>query len=44
MKKNTKKLNITLSNELVEKIKNNNYNRNKLIISLLSEYFKNKQK
>jgi len=40
MKKDTTKLNITLSTELVDKIKEGNYNRNKLIISLLQDYSK----
>jgi hypothetical protein len=37
MSKDTKKLNITLPAELVTKIKDGNYNCNKLIISLLKQ-------
>jgi len=44
MKEETTKINITLPTELVEKIKENNYNRNQLIISLLKKYLKEKQK
>jgi hypothetical protein len=38
--KNTTKLNITLNNNLVTKIKEGNYNRNKLLVSLLEKYSK----
>jgi hypothetical protein len=38
--KNTTKLNITLSGDLITKIYNGNYNRNKLVIDLLEKYFK----
>jgi hypothetical protein len=38
MKKDTTKLNITISTELINKIKDGNYNRNKLLISLLENY------
>lgn len=44
MKEETTKLNITLSNDLIIKIKENNYNRNQLIISLLKKYIKEKEK
>lgn len=44
MKEETTKINITLPTELVEKIKDNNYNRNQLLVSLLKKYIKNKQK
>jgi post-segregation antitoxin (ccd killing protein) len=44
MKEETTKINITLPTELVEKIKDNNYNRNQLLVSLLKKHIKNKQK
>lgn len=44
MKEETTKINVTLPNGLVEKIKENNYNRNQLIVSLLKKYIKEKQK
>jgi metal-responsive CopG/Arc/MetJ family transcriptional regulator len=44
MKETTTKINVTLPNDLVEKIKENNYNRNQLIISLLKKYIEYKQK
>jgi metal-responsive CopG/Arc/MetJ family transcriptional regulator len=44
MKEDTTKINVTLPNDLVEKIKENNYNRNQLIVSLLKKYIKEKQK
>ena len=44
MIKATTKINITLPNNLVEKIKENNYNRNQLMVSLLKKYLKEKQK
>ena len=44
MKEETTKLNITLPNELIIKIRENNYNRNQLIISLLKKYIKEKEK
>jgi hypothetical protein len=44
MKEETTKLNITLPNDLIIKIKENNYNRNQLIISLLKKYIKEKEK
>ena len=36
--KETTKLNITISSTLISKIKEGNYNRNKLLISLLEKY------
>jgi metal-responsive CopG/Arc/MetJ family transcriptional regulator len=44
MKEDTTKINVTLPTNLVEKIKENNYNRNKLIVSLLKKHIENKQK
>jgi metal-responsive CopG/Arc/MetJ family transcriptional regulator len=44
MKEDTTKINVTLPNDLLEKIKENNYNRNQLIVSLLKKYIKEKQK
>jgi metal-responsive CopG/Arc/MetJ family transcriptional regulator len=44
MKENTTKINVTLPSDLVEKIKENNYNRNQLIVSLLKKHIENKQK
>lgn len=44
MKKPETKLNITLSPEIVQKIKDGKYNRNKLIISLLEEHIKKSKK
>lgn len=44
MKEDTTKINITLPNELVTKIKENNYNRNQLIVSLLKKYIEDEQK
>jgi hypothetical protein len=44
MKKPETKLNITLSPETLQKIKDGNYNRNKLIISLLEKHIKNFKK
>jgi metal-responsive CopG/Arc/MetJ family transcriptional regulator len=44
MKEDVTKISITLSNDLIEKIDKNNYNRNKLIVSLLEKYIKEKQK
>jgi hypothetical protein len=44
MKEETTKLNITLPTKILEKIKDNNYNRNKLLVSLLKKYINNKQK
>lgn len=38
MKKSTTKLNITLPPDLIAKIKEGNYNCNKLIISLLKQH------
>lgn len=38
MKKDTTKLNITLPTDVLEKIKENNYNRNQLIITLLKKH------
>jgi hypothetical protein len=38
MKKDTIKLNITLPSDIIEKIKENNYNRNQLIINLLKKH------
>ena len=44
MKQDTTKINITLPSTLTDKIKENNYNRNQLIVSLLKKYIKEKQK
>lgn len=44
MKENTTKLNITLPSNLISKIKEGNYNRNKLLISLLEKYSKKNTK
>lgn len=44
MKKETTKLSITLEPEVVSKIKEGNYNCNKLIISLLTKYSEKKKK
>lgn len=44
MKKPETKLNITLSPEIIQKIKDGNYNRNKLIINLLEEHVKKSKK
>lgn len=44
MKKDTTKLNITLSPELITRIKEGNYNCNKLIISLLKKYSERNKK
>ena len=44
MKEETTKINITLPNDLVTKIKENNYNRNQLIVFLLMKHLKEKQK
>ena len=44
MSKDTTKLNITLPTAIIVKIKEGNYNRNKLIISLFKKYLdKNKK-
>lgn len=42
--KNTTKINITLSQDIINKIETGNYNRNKLIIDLFKKYINNKQK
>lgn len=44
MKEDTTKINVTLPSNLIEKIKENNYNRNQLIVSLLKKHIVNKQK
>jgi hypothetical protein len=44
MKEDTTKINVTLPSDLVEKIKENNYNRNQLIVSLLKKHIENRQK
>lgn len=44
MKEDTTKINVTLPNDIIEKIKENNYNRNQLIVSLLKKHIENKQK
>jgi hypothetical protein len=44
MKEDTTKINVTLPSDIVEKIKENNYNRNQLIVSLLKKHIENKQK
>jgi hypothetical protein len=38
--KDIKKITITLSPEIIKQLENGNYNRSKLIDSLLSEHFK----
>ena len=43
-KTETTKLNITLPADLLVKIKEGNYNRNQLLVSLLKKYFDKKQK
>ena len=44
MSKDTTKLNITLPADIITKIKEGNYNRNQLIISLFKKYLdKNKK-
>lgn len=40
MKTETTKLNITLPKDLINKINDGNYNRNKLLIMLLTNYSK----
>lgn len=44
MKKDTTKLNITINNDLITKIKEGNYNRNKLLVDLLEKYSKKSKK
>jgi len=44
MNENTTKLNITLPKELLAKIDEANYNRNKLLVSLLADYSKKLKK
>lgn len=44
MKTDTTKLNVTLSKELIDKIDDGNYNRNKLLIKLLTDYGKKLKK
>lgn len=44
MKEDTTKLNVTLPNDIIDKIKENNYNRNSLIVNLLKKYIDKKQK
>jgi hypothetical protein len=44
MKKETTKLSITLEPEILTKIKDGNYNCNKLIINLLTKYSEKKKK
>jgi len=41
---NTTKISITISRPLIEKIKEGNYNRNQLLISLLKNFSKNSKK
>jgi hypothetical protein len=43
-KKETKKINIALSPELLKKLDDGKYNKNKLIISLLEDYLLKKEK
>lgn len=43
LKKEVKKINIALSPELLKKLDEGKYNKNKLIISLLEEYLLKKQ-
>lgn len=44
MKNDTTKINVTLPTDLLDKIKDGDYNRNKLIIKLLTKYIENKSK
>ena len=44
MSEDTTKINITLPSDIVNKIKENNYNRNKLLVSLLRKYIKENKK
>lgn len=44
MKQDTTKLNITLPNDIITKIKDGNYNRNKLLVDLLEKYSKKTKK
>ena len=44
MDKNTTKLNITLPTDLIDKIKEGNYNRNQLLVSLLKKFSKKSKK
>jgi len=44
MKSKTKKINIALSPKILKKLDDGNYNKNKLILSLLANYFKKKNK
>jgi hypothetical protein len=41
---NTTKVSVTISAPLIEKIKEGNYNRNQLIISLLKKFSQNRKK
>lgn len=43
MSKDTTKLNITLSTNIINKIKEGDYNRNKLIIGLLKKHIDKKK-
>jgi hypothetical protein len=42
MKTDTTKLNITLPTELIKKVKEGNYNRTQLLVSLLKNYINKK--
>ena len=42
METKTKKINIVLSPEILKKLDEGNYNKNKLIINLLNNYFEKK--
>jgi hypothetical protein len=41
---NTTKISVTISAPLIEKIKEGNYNRNQLIVSLLKKFSQNRKK
>ena len=42
--KNTTKISVTIDPAILEKIKEGNYNRNKLIVSLFKKYIAQKKK
>ena len=44
MKTDNKIIGVTISPEILKKIEEGNYNRSKLIDTLLTEHFKNKRK
>jgi len=41
---NTTKISVTISAPLIEKIKEGNYNRNQLLVSLLKKFSQNRKK